>query len=496
MFGGPGKTSIRAGAGMFYDLMGSGLATNFDASAFGLTSSLTNPSGRLRLAQAPRYTNFTSVPQSIVLPAPPGGFPATAPDEFAIINSLDDRIQAPYTINLNFSVSREFQNSWLVQLAYVGRLSRRTLTSEDVATPTNVVDPASGIDYFTAAKHLTRLVKAGTDTADVKPYPFWENLFPGLAGGGLTATQTAFENYAFWLPDATSALFDFDVACFPDCSRLGQFAFFNSQYSYLRVLRSIGYGNYHAGQLSVRKRFSNGDQIDLNYTLSKSIDLASQAERNTTGVIINPWSRRQSRGVSDYDMLHQLNVNFVYSLPFGRGAKFANAVSPAVNALIGGWQVSGLYRHTSGLPARFFGAGIWPTNWNVASNSVLQAPLSGGVFKNAPAPPGGTSGPNIFSNPDQALNLMDYAEPGETGDRNVIRGDGLFNIDLGLAKRFTMPWEGHSIQFRAEVFNVTNTVSFDPAGVGPDISTAASFGKYSNLLTNPRVFQFGLRYEF
>ena len=82
---GPGKTSIRAGFGMYYDLFGSGLITNFDRSAFGLTSYLVNPSGRLRLKDAPRYTNFTSVPSSIVVPAPKGGFPQQAPDLFAIV---------------------------------------------------------------------------------------------------------------------------------------------------------------------------------------------------------------------------------------------------------------------------------------------------------------------------------------------------------------------------------------------------------------------------
>jgi hypothetical protein len=496
IFGGPGKTSVRAGFGMFYDLFGSGLASNFDRSATGLNTYLVNPSGRLLLKDAPRFTSFTNVPMSIVLPAPKGGFPQQAPDSFAIINGLDDRIQAPYTMNLNFSVAREFTGSWLVQVAYVGRLSRRTLTSEDVAMPTNLRDPASGIDYFTAAKHLALLARQGVAIADVKPYPYWENLFPGLRTSTLTATQVAYDNYAYWLPDATSALYDFDVACYPSCSKLGPYAFFNRQYSYLRVLRSIGFGNYHSAQFSLRKRFSNGDQFDLNYTFGKSIDMASVAERNTGGVIINSFNRRQFRAVSDYDMAHQFNANFVYNLPFGKSAKFANRVSPVVDGIIGGWQISGLYRQTSGLPTSFYASGVWPTNWNYSSNAVLQQPLKGSIYKNAPAPPGGSSGPNIFDDPAGALRLFDYALPGESGDRNVIRGDGLFNIDLGLAKRFRMPFEGHSLQFRGEVFNLTNSPSFDPLGVTADISSAASFGKYTNLLTNPRVFQFGLRYEF
>jgi len=496
IFGAPGKTSVRAGFGMYYDLFGSGLVTNFDRSASGLTTNVTNPSASLTIANAPRYSGFSNVPSSIVIPAPAGGFPQQAPDLFAILNGLDDRIQAPYTMNLNFSVSREFSGSWLAQVAYVGRLSRRSLISEDVAMPTNLVDPSSGIDYFTAAKYLAQNVRDGVDIADVKAHPYWENMFPDLRTGTESATQTAYDVYSWFLPDATYGLYYLDVECYPACSKLGQYAFFNRQYSYLRALRSIANGNYHGGQFTLRKRFSNGDQIDFNYTLSKSIDLASTAERNTSGIIINAFSRRQFRAVSDYDMTHQMNLNWVYSLPFGKNARFGSGVGSLANAIIGGWQFSGLYRHTSGLPTSFYASGIWPTNWNYSSNAVMSVQQTGGVYKNAIAPPGGTSGPNIFSNPGQSLNYFDYALPGESGDRNVVRGGGLFNIDIGLAKRFTTPWEGHSLQIRGEVFNLTNSPSFDPSGVTADISSASSFGKYSNLLTNPRVMQFGLRYEF
>ena len=82
------------------------------------------------------------------------------------------------------------------------------------------------------------------------------------------------------------------------------------------------------------------------------------------------------------------------------------------------------------------------------------------------------------------------------GQRNGVRGDGYFTLDLGLAKRFVMPWEGHSLQFRWEVFNVTNTARFDPWTASLSLGGRGSFGRYQDLLTNPRVMQFALRYEF
>lgn len=87
--------------------------------------------------------------------------------------------------------------------------------------------------------------------------------------------------------------------------------------------------------------------------------------------------------------------------------------------------------------------------------------------------------------------------PGGIGMRNGIRGDGVFNIDTNLSKRFTMPFnERHSVQFRWETFNLTNTTRFDVGGVSLDVSTTGTFGKYSTTLSNARVMQFGLRYEF
>lgn len=491
------KTAIRAGWGMFYDVMGAGLITNYDASAFGLTTALTNPSATLSLSTAPRFTGLNTIPNGLLLPRPPGGFPAQAPDEFAIINSLDDALQMPYTMNMNFSVSREFGKGFFLQGGYVGRLSRRSLTSEDIAMPTNMRDPASGQTYFEAASELARMVNADTPTSQVGRIPFWENMFPDAAGGGLTATQTMYEWYADNAPDYTYALFGADLFCFPACAKTGEYSFFNRQYSYLRTLRSIGFGSYHAFQLTARKRWTNGDQAEFNYTWSKSIDMASTPENSTAtqSVITNAFSRRQFRAPSDYDARHQWNANFVYGLPFGKGQKFGSGMNRVVDAFVGGWQLTGLYRHSTGLPTSAGNGRFWPTNWNITGYATPVGPFEDGTNKNAPAPPGGRGGVNIFQNPASAVEAFDYTLPGQTGNRNGIRGDGNFNIDLGLGKRFHIT-ERQSLQFRWEVFNVTNSVRFDPLTASISLGDVGSFGRYTDTLTLPRVMQFALRYEW
>ena len=490
------KTSIRAGWGMFYDVMGAGLITNYDASAFGLSTSLTNPSARLDLATAPRYVGLNRIPDGLLLPAPPAGFPAQAPNVFAIINSLDDALNMPYTMNMNFSIGREFGNGYFVQAGYVGRQSRRSLISEDIAMPTNLRDPASGQTYFEAASMLHNHVNAGTPISQIPRMPFWENMFPGLATSTMTATQAAYDEYAYNAPDYTYALYGMDVFCYPACSKLGPYAMYNRQYSYLRTLRSIGFGSYNAFQLTARKRWTDGDQVELNYTWSKSIDMASTPENSTgtQGIITNAFSRRQFRAPSDYDARHQWNANFVYGMPFGKGEKWSTE-NGLLNAIVGGWQLSGLYRQASGLPTSVGNGRFWPTNWNITGYATAVDTFADGTNKSAPAPPGGRGGVNIFQDPAAAVKAFSFTAPGQTGGRNIVRGDGNFNIDLGLGKRFNIT-EAQTLQFRWEVFNVTNSVRFDPLSATADLSNLGSFGRYTDTLSLPRVMQFALRYEW
>ncbi len=159
LFGESGKTSIRAGFGLYYDLIGQPLAANFASTMFGLSTSLSNPLNTLDAFNAPRFTDFYQIPTAYLPAAPPAGFPATYPqDAFAITNSIDDQLKAPYTMNMNFSWGRDFGKGLFVQASYVGRLSRHSLINRDVAMPTNLKDPASGMTYFEAMQKMATYI--------------------------------------------------------------------------------------------------------------------------------------------------------------------------------------------------------------------------------------------------------------------------------------------------------------------------------------------------
>src|SRR6185437_1138502 len=161
LFGGEGKTSIRAGFGMYYDLFGEGVAREYDSTELGFSSflpSTVSPSNPLsNAATTPRFTGFYNLPSQFLAPAPKGGFPQTYPNSFAVANSVDQAIKSPYTMNIDFSIGREFGHGLYIQGSYVGRLSRHSLAHVDLAMPTNLVDTKSGQTYFQAATAMSLL---------------------------------------------------------------------------------------------------------------------------------------------------------------------------------------------------------------------------------------------------------------------------------------------------------------------------------------------------
>jgi hypothetical protein len=514
LFGGEGKTSIRAGFGMFYDLFGQGVAREYDNSELGFSTSLpsnVSPNNPLsNAATAPRFTGFYNLPTDYLRPAPKGGFPQTYASNYVVTNSVDQAIKTPYTLNIDFSISREFGHGFMIQGSYIGRLSRHSLAHMDLAMPTNLIDPKSGQTYFQAAQAMSRLARQnganGAPVAQVQPIPFFENLFSGYAdpSRGLTATQALYKNY--FLPNvynettAQQLIDDASSACKP-CSVLGPNAMYSAQFAALSSLTSVGRGTYHAMQWSFRKRFSSDLQFDFNWTWSKSIDLGSYGESfqsgngSFTALVQNAWFPTQSKGVSDYDTTHLFSAFVVYGLPFGHGKAFLNTSNPFLNGLLGGWQVSAIWHASTGFAVSVGDGGNWPTDWQLTPTATQVGPSPvQQTTRN-----GAHGRPNIFADAVAAIKSYDFTLPGESGQRNGIRGDGLFSLDLGLGKKFTLftyKDVPRTLQIRGEAFNVSNTVRFDPESVQINIDTPATFGNYTAVLGSPRVIQFTARIEF
>jgi hypothetical protein len=507
--GGKGKVTVRAGYSLVYDHFGAGVVNTYNANgSYGLTTQASNVPGAVTVASAPRFTSLTSVPTSLLPPAPAGGFPATPPaDAFAITWGLDSSLKTPYSHDVDFAISRELGQEMVLTTAYSGRFGRRLPEQEDVAMPLDLVDPKTGVDYFTAVTMLSKLAYAGTNINSVQPIPYFQDLFGSLAGltaggsGPLTATQVVYNQVQRNLGNETAALFNLDLPNSQTGAGLNvpghsypSYRFYHDQYSSLFAWRTIGASNYNSLQVTLHKRFGHGLQGDFNYTWSKSLDLTSQVERApSAGIvnfaqIINSWSPRQLWGVSDYDATHQVNGNWLAELPFGNGRRFFSGTNRWVDAAIGGWQLSGLLRWTSGLPFGVKLGSTWPTNWDIPGFATLDAPIPASALARG-------SGPQAFADPQAVLAAFRLDYPGESGTRNPLRGDGYYGLDAGLSKLF-MAGDRLKVRLRWDAFNVTNSVRFDVRSLGGSVVMPINFGVYSSTLTSPRVMQVAARLEF
>jgi len=546
LFGDAGKTSIRAGYGLYFDHFGEGVVNTFDRQgSWGLTTTISNPAGVLGVDDSPRFTGLlgaANLPPSPGVPVP-HGFPYTPsvdPNTYglAIAWGIDDNLKTPYSHVVDFSITRDLGHNFVVEATYTGRFAHHLLQEIDLSQPLDLVDQGSKMDYFTATQTFDKAIYAGVSESDPSiNLSYWNNLFPQAGGpsgasgcapnapANPTPSQNIYDLYYCYPGNETLSLEILDGFCFPACAGTGSntlgnfvgsagtpFQYYQPQFSSLYGWQTRGNSSYNGLQLTLRHAMSSGLQFDFNYTYSKSIDPGSNAERVNgfesggaaayNSQVINAFSPDLWRAVSDFDTTHQLNANFIYDLPFGHGRHFGASSKGALNAIFGGWTVSGLFRWTGGFPFSVLAGNGWATDFELEGTSFIQgAKPKTGLFIDQ------DGDPNVFKD---AIDLTctcfagdgfnknfraTYA--GEAGQRNVFRGPGYFGIDGGLAKLWNLK-EDKTLRFSWEVFNVTNSVRFDALGSLPDqdLVDITSFGKLNAELTTPRVMQFALRYSF
>ena len=503
------QTSIRAGYSLVFDHFGAATVQNFDTTgSFGLSTYLTNPAGSVPIESAPRFTALGDVPPDLLPSAPQGGFPAVPASSgngsFAISWGLDSAIKTPYSHLLDFSVTRGLHNGGSLEVSWIGRLAHRQLAQEDVAMPLNLT--AGGTSYFAVARDLAVMARNNVSVTSVAPVPYWEQQFAGLEGqdiglgyGPLTATQNVYALFASNLYNETYALYQLDLPGSLPNSNIGAgvnypaFRYYHDQYSALYSWRSVGYSNFNALEAVYRQRFG-GLHADLNYTFSKSLDITSQAERlgnsATTNYaqIMNSWIPNQLYGPSDSDVRHQINSNFVWDLPIGRGKKLLSSANRLTDSILGGWQTTGIVRWTSGFPFIMNNGAYYPTNWDIQGYAELVSPIPSRANKKGHLT-------QRFADPASVFASFAHALPGQSGTRNPMRGDGYFSWDEGINKTFSLT-ERFKLILRWDMFNMTNSVRFDPQSITATLDNPQSFGQATELLTNYRLAQFAGRIEF
>jgi hypothetical protein len=246
-----------------------------------------------------------------------------------------------------------------------------------------------------------------------------------------------------------------------------------------------GTTNYNAIQGKIEQRFSHGISLLFAYTHSKLIDDASSvfsstvlSSPNTSSLIaadtFRPYLERDS---SNGDMPNVTSFSGIYDLPAGRGHNFAS--TGIVNAVLGGWSLNAILSLQSGMPVTVTQA----TNNNSFAGFALQRP---NIVAN-PSLPSSQRTPAHYFNTAAFTTAPQFVLG--TASRNPVRGPAYRDLDMALVKHMKLPLET-DVEFRAEMFDVTNTPAFSQ----PNGSFgSAAFGSITSTTTDPRVMQFALR---
>jgi hypothetical protein len=441
LVGGPGKTSVRAGFGMFYSAIealtlgvlaaNAPYGTTYSSPAPPLFSDpfITASSGQ-NLGQ---YFPVTLAPfhSSASHPDPDVNWSQYIPISGVPGYPTSNRI--PYTEEYMLSLERELAANTLLSVSYVGSGAHRLLVLREA----NPGDPALCLSLSQASE-----VTPGSPTCG----PFGEgNVYTTAQNQTVDGTRG---------PLGANFGSDTDQA-------------------------TIGNSNYNSLQVSLSHK-SRNLQFLAGYTYSKSLDQSSNL-----GEEVNPINPGLSRALSSFDVRHNFVISYRYELPLERLVKESNRWTK-------GWDVSGITHFSSGFPVTLF---------NYGDNSLLGAEPNGVNNFGVDEPQYTPGRLELNHNPRNGapyfnttlFSLQPLGQPGNAR-RRFFSGPGMDNFDLAVHKAFDLT-ESKALEFRAEAFNALNHAQFyGPSSVDGNIS-GATFGQVVSA-ASPRLMQLAVKFSF
>ncbi|MBO0858806.1 MAG: TonB-dependent receptor [Chloracidobacterium sp.] len=265
------------------------------------------------------------------------------------------------------------------------------------------------------------------------------------------------------------------------------------QFGDIQFMEDRADSNYQSLQVRVEKRYSRGLTFLGSYTYGKALTDAPD-HLSTSGVGAgfdvgtfkepqNPNDVKAEHGLAEFDIKHRAVISYIWEIPYGKGRAYGNGVSPLVNTILGGWNLTGIHTFQSGL-------GLTP---NQSGGAVLDL---GGERRGRPNLIGDPNGPQTI---DQWFNTAAFSpiDPNKgqvfgTSGVGVMRGPGLIDFDFTLAKDLHIT-ESKYFQFRTEIFNAFNHANF---GI-PSLDIASStFGTIRVTATPARIIQFALKFYY
>ena len=441
ILGGPGKSTVRAGFGMFYNAF-EGLSAGIMSACAPYGYDYDSTGGRPTFSEPfVSATTGLSNGQPFPSPMPPLGASASNPNSSVDWSRYEPITgdpafyrgnTSPYTESYTLSWQRELPANTFLTAGYVGSQSHHLL----VLTSANPGDAAACLSVSQPNQ-----VMPGTATCG----PFSEGGVFTMANGSQILARGPFSSY-------------FDGITYQ---------------------KTIGFSNYNALEVSLRHTSRSLD-LSAGYTYSKSLDDSSSLSEP-----VYPFDPALTKAISAFDMRHNFVVSYRYLLPF-------NTLFGSHSRWSSGWWFSGITHFSSGLPV---------TLYNNTDSSLLGS-MPNGINNNGVDTPeylGGNLAVNTNPrNGAAAFNTALFALPalGTIGNapRRFFYGPGMENFDMALQKEFVVA-EGKTLQFRMEAFNVFNHAQFfGAAAVNGNISSTG-FGQIVNAMP-PREVQLAVKFAF
>lgn len=270
-------------------------------------------------------------------------------------------------------------------------------------------------------------------------------------------------------------------------------------YSFVQASYNGGWASYHAMQVKLERRFSDGLYLLNSFTWSKAMDnaaghLEATSGDNSRGNIKN---LANDKGLSNYDQPLNNTTSVVFDLPFGKGRRFGGGIPTAADYVIGGWRLTLINSITSGLPANLTYS---PASAFQVGNSLTYRPNQ--ILSDLYTPEGQRD-PSNYLNYLSVTVPTDRSQPFGTAGRNTVRGPNFWQADLGLHKSFPVWHETTRLEFRMEAFNLFNRSNFQTPNTGASNirivnGLPTSGGSYGTITSTypARQIQFALKLLF
>ena len=492
--GGPSKTSVSAGWGLFYNPIEQLVLEQFSAEPpFGGSNFISDP-----IFQTPFVTQGGSVN-----PNPFNGIlnpPRNQPIDWGSFRSIllfgqfPRNLRTQYSAQYNLTIKRELPGNILFQIGYVGSQGHRLLASYDLnhgnpdscnglAAIPGVLDGPGGnpITCGPQSADNSFFIPGGTvipHISNIYTPSFNGLILPYNAGSG--GTQLAAGTVVG--PNGVT-LVGLRPYSSPLCQPLtgaGCPSDGIAVFSNIFTENTIAHSNYNSLQLLVEKHFSHGLQFSGAYTYSKSLDNASSFESS-----LNPINLNSTYGPSLFDARHRFVFSYVWELPVPKFDGFKGQ-------LLDGWQLSGIITFQTGFPVRITSSDdneeFYSTFFEAPGEPNYSAgfPTTSLVKWDPRRHSGYAFDPSQFTNSTVTLGTIGNAP------RSICCQPGINNWDVGVFKGFQLR-EKLRMEFRGELYNIWNHTQF--YSVDGNISDGSTFG-LAQKVRDPRQVQFALKFVF